>query len=657
MPDFNTNLTNRVPATLGVTQKDIYSENDLPAPVSSIITGENTTIYLIKESFTITAGVQFKFGTSTQIRGPSGLLVTITGDTDGKPLFFGDANNAIIMDEVSLVQDGTGDLIDSNVGQFSFTILRRCLLSGGTVRLQTAAAADIENCVFQAGSSLIVNAGDTITDLRIVATSFIDTGGVIDGLFLVEAGATINNLAYDDMFVGLFNASTAVKFEAGITAGSTVFDGNRFSLTVPGAVGIQVANPDEITGSILSSVFLGTGTPLDCAPVVSSSPPVTIPDGFIFGVGISGTGDGQSSPGPGGNMLVSKSGGASNLIYLKEGLTDTNHVPAIISPNSNVRGVTWHKSDLYSCDSTGAGFVYQHDGFSTSLITTLTGTPLSGIADITFVGDDLVVCIQGDGMVYVFDGFSLTQTDSFASGFSAASGITFDGINLIIMDNDSATVNVMEGVSGVVQYSFESEATDGRGIAHIPGNGFLVADLSSTAIDIYDDPVTFDHSSPTWVVANVPGIIQSSDRGGSVFTVLGGLSFTPTMATFVDLAGTDIAYSSYQECEKNFLSDETNGEMTWLNPRNQGRALTTSITFERAGGGSDFTYQLAVVVNDIVQRDSIATGVLAGNGDVVTLSTLAISRDLVAGDTIKMQLNSVTNSTVITLFEAKLSIT
>ena len=86
-------------------------------------------------------------------------------------------------------------------------------------------------------------------------------------------------------------------------------------------------------------------------------------------------------------------------------------------------------------------------------------------------------------------------------------------------------------------------------------------------------------------------------------------------------------------------------------------SLTSSITFKRAGGGGDFTYEFGIVVNDILQRDSLAVAVLASANDTVTLGTLPISRDLVAGDTIKVQLNSLTNSTAITINSVKTSVT
>jgi hypothetical protein len=101
--------------------------------------------------------------------------------------------------------------------------------------------------------------------------------------------------------------------------------------------------------------------------------------------------------------------------------------------------------------------------------------------------------------------------------------------------------------------------------------------------------------------------------------------------------------------------------MEWTGVRDRARTLSAQATFRRIGQTNPpRTYQIAVCIDDIPVLDSAATVVLEDSliGSVFhTVSTLPISRDLVAGQVIKIQVRNVTDSLSIEINSSRISIT
>jgi len=268
----------------------------------------------------------------------------------------------------------------------------------------------------------------------------------------------------------------------------------------------------------------------------------------------------------------------------------------------------------------------------------------------------------------VLDGFGTTVLTSFTTpAGSTLSGITFDNVNLIITDDVNDVVIVLEGISGVEQYRFPiaTGASDFLDITVTDGQ-FLGSDLAGNDIYVYDHPVTFDHSSPTWEMVENTGVSSSSDRGGSQFSVFenGGSPVTlPTLTqniwADVSDSGVGIFYGPFSAMEKCRLFDETTGELIWTGSRDRGRTVSAQFTITRTdGGAADKFYQISIEVRGVVQKDSISTGVLPTTGTILTLTSLPITRDLVDLDRAVVKIRTLSTPVANTeVYACKLSIT
>lgn len=343
------------------------------------------------------------------------------------------------------------------------------------------------------------------------------------------------------------------------------------------------------------------------------------------------------------------------------GLTNVD-VVSIAAPATFVTGVVWLKGDLYSADAV-SNIITRHVGFSINTTGSITG-PGGAAGMLTTDGTNIIVADIDTDLVYVLDGFSTNVLVSFSTPAGATlSGLAFDGVNLIISDSVNNVVYVMEGISGTAQYSFPiaSGAFDFVDIVVDPSGGFIGSDIADNSIYFYDHPITFDHSSSSWDIEESLAIIESSDRGGSQFFVTGGSSAEEipglVIDVYQDLSGTDIFYGSFSAMEKCFLGDDLNGEITWSGTRNRGRLIAGQVTITRSdGGAADKFYELAIVINGIVQKDSVSLGSLPNVGTILTLSTLPITRDLVKDNLIKLQIRTLSTPATTEAFSSRLSI-
>jgi hypothetical protein len=430
-------------------------------------------------------------------------------------------------------------------------------------------------------------------------------------------------------------AISVLVFDVNATIGRLEID-NVLYAGISGGHLIEIENPDEFVQATIRNSPLGIiGEVLQCTPVSSSNfTPVT---SNVRGACVDAN-----------NNLITTDITSGNIVRYV-GLTSTVDV-TIAAPSSNVQGVTWYKGDLYSAEWGGGGG--GDDGFSTTILSTVNMTEL--VIDITFAGADICLNDNTTDLIIIKEGFSDTTKSSFAIGTNNA-GLTFDGINLLVLHD--AVVSVMKGITGLIQYEFETPVDFSVAI-DVHDTGFMIAD--NNRIDLINHPVTFDQSSARWEMSDNSGAAapsDSSDRGGSSFD--NGNTYLPVTVvqdefTDIDDGATDIFYALFSENEKAFLHDETNGELEWTSARTRGQIITGTVNVARVGT-TDRQLELVIVINDEVQDDSKAS-VFLTNTSPVTLTTLPVSKTLGSGDKVKLQFKDLSSANGEEFALAKLSI-
>lgn len=626
----------------------VRSLSDLPTPVANVITLANNTVYKFLNSVD-TSGDQIKTGLNNSIVGIDDSVTTLSGTTT-VPLVITDGINGFDAVDISITQNGTGDLISISMtvaqAVSEFTDVQ---LSGGIVRLVTGFGFITTSVLFSGAQIIQDGTGGGVDSINLSGLTAIVDGTAIDGTILFESGSTTDSFIFNDGALVLVAASVGVRVAG--TATITAFNASSTVVQVlnAAATGIVVEDPGAISlGTLSDSNLVLVGTALACEPLSLSN--FASPGADPRDVGFDGVNLLSCDPSTAVNASVYKHTGVGSSL-------DTTLVSAVFT---GVRSVAWARGNLLSILDNGAsGTIQIHDGFSVTVDTTF-ASPAANPVGITYDGSNIITLDSTTGVVSVHDGETITVLETFASpAGTTSSGITFDGINLLISDSTNNLIYVMKGLSATVQYSFTGPGTLANGIV-ITDVGALVTDVTATAaMHIYSHPVTFDHSSPTWLLENNSAdLVESSDRGGSQFTNgTAGLAVTiGTIDVFVDIAGTDIAFGSFSTMEKNRLNNELNGELTWTGVRDRGRILSGIATITRAGATADVFYEVAIVVNGVVQKDSIAAIVLPSASAYGTLPTVPITKCLNAGDTVKLQIRNITNTQDPLVVSAKLSI-
>ena len=439
---------------------------------------------------------------------------------------------------------------------------------------------------------------------------------------------------------------TSVLIDDGVqTLTFAIRESSQFILDAAGT-GIELEDPDSVNTGILDAVeFIGGGTPLRCNAINEST--FSTPGLDPAGIAINGTGD----------LLIIDP--VTNLIYQMNGITSSLN-SSIATPAADGNGITWAKGNLISCDPV-TDTIYVHAGFTTA-ITTSFAAPALNIRSLAFDGQNLISTDTVTGLVYIHDGISATILTSFSSAsVTTLGGVAFDGVNVLVTDQIDGTTHVLEDFTGVTKYTFgpPSAAININDITISPG-GFVSVDTTGADIYKYDTPVTFDHSSRTWQIGATGGVlVESSDRGGSNFETsnpLSGEDVTVVQNVWTDIAATNIAYGSLRGMEKCRLEDELNGAVLWTGTRHRGRQVIGQASFSRTGASADTAYELAIVINGIVQRDSVVRTVLATTGEFSTVQTLPITRILTDTNVVKNQIRNLTNTFLPEFVSAKMSI-
>lgn len=615
---------------------EVFELSDLPAPVDCVIRLEDNTLYSFKAEVLDVGCNQIMQGTNTWMDGQKDGLTEIRGTTT-VPLFVTNGTSGFKADSLTLNQQGSGELIrlNSTTNGSSFKLVD-CEVIGGDIRLMDGLVFIADELLLDERLQVIQDSSGGVPTIIFENISVIfglpfGSGG-LEGIIKFEAGSSTTSFRYIQSDVAIFNDATAIFVESGASISSFVIQ--RAAMTVFGTGGtlLKVGNPNDITEGLIedsSVTLLGANDRfLVCDPTSSETLAAT---STTAPVGMTQNGDGD--------LIVSDPG--TNMIVRYVGISNT-FAESIPSPSTNVGALAWFAGDLYSVD-TGTNLIYKHAGFTTS--TTSIASPASNVSGIVFVGSDLVSSDSVTNLIYVHDGSS-TTTSSFASPATTTMGLGFDGVNLLIGDTSDNTIYVMRNITATTQYSFVSASATQEDIwvtfdSSDNEVGFSVVDSSSDEIHLYDHPVTFDHSSASWEIMGIPGIVSSSDRGGVQFTdaTRRGVD-TDIAAQWYDISddGVDIFYGVFSESEKMVVNNEESGEILWLATRDRARTITGQVTFSRGGPNADVEYEISISINDVVQKDSITFGIIPTSTAVLTMGTLPISRDLVKDDTIKIQI-------------------
>lgn len=645
---------------------DVFTVEDLPDPIDDVITLADDTLYRIYADVDC-GNNQIFFGDSTRFSGSHQSLSILRTSTT---LVAFDTNGGSLRAEnVRFIQDGTGDLMDIDIssptGQAKF---RECALNGGNVNMIAANAVFLDGVGFNSGARLIQPTGaGTTTLVTTGGTFFRDQGGTIIGLIDVESGS--NSLVFvmdQTQFIFQSADSVGINIAGGASFSELSLNSVEMASFGPGATDnilMQLENPGDIefgTMDIITTQGLFGGGPnsiFRCDPVSSSTSALT--GSGTIGVCQDGTG----------NLIISDN--VANTIQRYTLLTNTLNGAAISAPASDVGQLAWNAGVMFSIDSgTTPGRVYFHAGYAAAGVNDFIETPADDPSGVVFVGENMVTTDDVTQQIYVHDGFSTTilETIDVASIIGTPFGLAYDGVNLHIADADDATVKVMRGISSTIQYEFTSKSASLADLWQLLDQGltpkevgYVITDSSTDEYHLYDHPVTFDHSAASWEIVNVPDTTGSSDRGGSEFSTT-----TPVTVTLAgnnlwkDITDSGIAifYTCFAEFEKLVLSNEQNGEVLWLSTRERGRIIAAQATFSRTGNTQQSFFEIAVVIDGIVQKDSITSGVLANaTTSVLTLTTLPISRDIVLGTIIKIQIRRTALSGEPEISFAKIAIT
>ncbi len=631
----------------------VQSEADFPTAVSGVITIGGSDTYEIIENFTMSTGTRFElngdvffkgqgFNTTNFVADSSATFITLNGDY------------RIEMVDMQIQQDGTGALMDIDAINLTseFRNVRfQGNSTGGEIILRNGRTWLETNCYhYQAAGHRMVASGG-MGNLIFTQVAWEDQLTTQD-MFTYEDAHTTTRVSFNTCLFLLTGSGSRGKVLEGTPVisiweqdgGNDIpFDATTISYDIEDTTSVA-------QGSIDGTLVQGPGTFLVSSPFASSSisTPATTPSGVALR--------------PDGDLISLDR--VTDLIYLHDGITTTIQT-SIASPGIQPRGVVWHDGNLYSVDNS-SDVVSQHDGFTTTILSSVDMTvATSGIFDLAFIGGDIVLCSATDDLVYIMDGFSNTIKRTITPDWATPDlqAATYDGFSLLIYDGTLDEVFVVDPNAGTSKYSFSAIAgAEGMGYH---GDTLVIITPAGDTVQIYDTPPVFDNATPNWQISNVPGVINSSDRGGSEYSNFSGVALTPPSigAWFdIDDVSADISYHEFSENEKCFLNNESNGEVIWTGAINRGRTLTAQVLLDRIGSVSDVFIDAVVAISRDggitfqEQLDSVGTGVLPTNTDFVSVATIPLVSDLVSGDIVKVRVRNNSTTDNLTFYSVRLSI-
>jgi len=642
---------------LSTTTLFISTTADLPNATGPAHPFSNVHVVFL-ESLSVDTGNTFDIGSGVTFEQSARSTITITFNSSGTAMDFSTASGAadgerFQMDNMTLRQSGTGALLDQNLS--GSVVLMRNVDAGsntgaagsGDILLNQGQLFHPSDGILRGGASVVVNDMDNI----IYDETFLILSGR-DNQRCTEfmPGSTCSRLdattftSVLDAFGGLtgshgfyFAATAAVTIFNHMNGGFRPIDVTSSAITVedPAAVGF---------GVIAGNTFFGDGSLYTCIPTVIDS---TVNLFSLRGCAVDAN-----------NNLIGVEQGPSN-IYRYAGLTST--IVDTMTLTGTPTNVTWYRGSLVHLDAADEEMMIE-DGFpngpsaptATVDLTALT-PPLNGGRGVANDGTRFFIAGPVAGSVHVFgsDFFTATtpvQLFSFiVDGAPGIQGMDYDGVNLIVVDTVANEVIVLKGVSSTVQYKFSTADGDPVAIA-ISHDGFVISDSGSDNMSIFNSSPTLDHSSPTWEVIGNTGpekIVESSAKGGVVFDDSTARVLNPALSDGVvaDITdgGVNLIYAPFTQRENAFMSNENLGVITITSARDRGQTFQGSFTATTLAPGTN-KYELLIVINGEPQEDSVGSNIWIGNGDIKTITSQPITRDVTDTDEVKLGLRPAGNS-------------
>jgi len=477
----------------------------------------------IMANITLSTNNNFLIDTAgATVEGVDRNLSSITGDS-GQALFNFTADSASDTDlqfrlsNVTLTQSGIGGLLRQDGTRF-IVEFDNCGLTGnttgGNITLFNGQFIGFSDGVLQGGSSITQGDGTSgspgvefiffrknflgITDLFANDQRFIEllpnsvTKRISAETFSIQINPDFGFTAQRTGGIGLY-------IHKGAQVDILNYMGGGFNPLHASSRQIAVEDPSSVKFGLMGgNTFEGAG---ELYQFESSTPDSTIALDNVWGLGFDGT-----------NLLATSddNSGSSTLVQYT-GLTSTP-LSTIASPDNRPTDVDWLRGNMISLGKeTTQGIVYLHDGFSTTIDdqVSLSAVGIAFGRGLTTDGTNIIIVDSIAREVHVFGADFFTATTPVAikiftvPGTGTLNGCSYDGINLILSDFGNNTILVMKGISPIIQYEFASQATTLLGVTVLP-TGYAESDEVAETIDIFDESLTFDQSSPNWeIMGNV----------------------------------------------------------------------------------------------------------------------------------------------------------
>jgi len=267
--------------------------------------------------------------------------------------------------------------------------------------------------------------------------------------------------------------------------------------------------------------------------------------------------------------------------------------------------------------------------------TTAVGGTISDAGGILTLTNGAASAGEADFSMPCIVGHTYTVTNGYTPGtsVSATSSILDEALATVVSETVSVAGNV------ILTFTAPDQAMTFR--------------FKNTSIVITEDSILTSLS----YIDTAYKIVESSDKGGSIFSDLVGFPISPVLADGVlsDISdsGTDIFYAPFSKREKSRLGDEQNGMLKITSVRDRGISFQGSALV--SGGSGTNQYEMLVVINGDPQEDSVGTTVTTGNNDVRSFVTQLITRDVTDTDEVKLQIRPVGNSINLTMMRCALS--
>jgi hypothetical protein len=210
-----------------VTQVPVKQLSDFPTPISGIIRLVSNTNYFVQGTVDIGTNIIDFFGTNCSIRGVE-KRITILKGTTAQSLIRTTADTSFTITDITLTQEGAGDILEVAIAGASRCALRDVILTGGRL-------VGKEGGVIQ------------LTDSQITGSGY------------AHVGQGMNILNFGNTSIVAFSGETCLDFESGSEA-VTITIINCFLIPLVGATALRAVTPDLLLNSLLGKcTFTGGG--------------------------------------------------------------------------------------------------------------------------------------------------------------------------------------------------------------------------------------------------------------------------------------------------------------------------------------------------------------------------------------------------------------